>query len=251
MTTGHNSLDWMLAALLAWCCWSLAAEYRDAASRHEIFGARRPATAAPGGDAEVSEVAVPRQGYAPVLANLFPEAIPNSTPDPLGPSQITAGSLQLPVLHGLADLGSGLSALLSTGRGDRAQWTAPGESIGGYQLAAVSQTALVFTRDGMQYEASPGELRQERARRTPGRPAPPLAPQGRAGIERQRSTRSAPSGGPFRIGTEFRPGRFAADAGDGAADGTEFEGFVRRVRRTPFGEQHWWERTGGERQGGL
>lgn len=251
MTAERAGLDWILAALLAWCCWSLWMEYRSAAARHEIFGASRPAPAAPAGDAAPSEFAAPPRGHAPVLASLFQDASPNSAPGPAGPAQDPSAFPQLPVLHGLADLGNGPSALLSTGRGDRAQWTAPGEFVGEYQLAAVSQTVLVFLRDGVRYETSPGELRQNSAPRSPVRPVSPRARQGRAGFERRVSIRPAPSGGRFRIGTEFRPGRFAADAGDGAVDGTRFEGFVRRVRRTPFGEQHWWERTGGERQGGL
>ena len=37
-------------------------------------------------------------------------------------------------------------------------------------------------------------------------------------------------------------GRRAADPTDGVADGTESDGFTRRVRETPFGAQHWWEK---------
>ena len=36
-------------------------------------------------------------------------------------------------------------------------------------------------------------------------------------------------------------GRRAANPNDGVADGTVSQGWVRRVRKTPFGSQHWWE----------
>jgi len=36
-------------------------------------------------------------------------------------------------------------------------------------------------------------------------------------------------------------GRRAANPNDGVADGTASQGWVRRVRKTPFGSQHWWE----------
>ena len=37
-------------------------------------------------------------------------------------------------------------------------------------------------------------------------------------------------------------GRRSADPSDGVADGTESDGYTRRVRQTPFGAQHWWEK---------
>jgi hypothetical protein len=56
-------------------------------------------------------------------------------------------------------------------------------------------------------------------------------------------------GGKYSIGREIRPGVYAADPGDGAPDGTTHQGFVKRVRKTPFGAQAWWEKAAQGQEG--
>ena len=238
-------LDFALFALLTWACWDFAADYRQSAGRHAIFNSGTTAsetTASPG----LPQLAtVQATDYAAINGSLF------FIPERSGATESSSRSVvrmqpgPLPVLFGIADLGNGPSALLSPRRGERARWISPGEMAGEYRLQEISADRLVFTRDGRRFAASPAELRQGSDRRPEPRRASVVA-------GRQQAAGASRGGGPssrlstarsgYRIGTEFRPGRFAADAADGAADGTVFQGYVRRVRQTPFGAQHWWER---------
>ena len=245
MTARWKWIDLLLAVALAWGAWAFVAEVRAAAARAIIFQARQPE---PDVTASATVTAVPSlrsADYSSVWGQLFGSRLqaPDPRPPAGGPS-MDAG-LDLPLLYGVADLGNGPAALLATGAGQRAQWTSPGQEIGGYRLQSIDQTKLVFTRGEMRFEASPSELRKSRRRPAAARTL--QAPAHRAVREAQGSVATArrlPSGsGRFNIGAEFRPGRFAADAADGAADGIVYRGYVRRVRQTPFGSQHWWERA--------
>lgn len=152
-------------------------------------------------------------------------------------------SVALPRLFGVADLGNGPAALLAARPGMRAEWVRPGQPVGEFVLRSVSSDALVFLRSGRVVTATPEELRNPE--RTVTRAVPskrvnaPSTPATRVGNE---PAAGRPPGGRFRVGAEFRPGRFAADPNDGATDGTTSGGFVRRVHQSPFGAQHWWER---------
>ncbi len=239
-------LDFLLAALLAWGCWAVAAAYRDSASRDRIFDSESLRKDLPSAPRSPAATPVRSAAYASITRRLFfapPRAPGNDSPvRRVGPDE--AAPTRLPVLFGIADLGNGPSALLASAPGQRAQWISPGQGIGGYLLREISDTQLVFARGSRRFAASPEDLRTHRAR-LPTRPAgvggarsrPARSASRQAASARLPATRSG-----YRIGTEFRPGRFAADAGDGAEDGTVFEGYVRRVRETPFGAQHWWEK---------
>jgi hypothetical protein len=239
-------LDFLLAALLVLGCWAVVAQYRKSASRVRIFETEPVAKNIPASPAIPTAPPVYAADYVTISGRLFFVATRDAR---RGSSlerveAVGAGPALLPVLFGIADLGEGPSALLAAAPGARARWISPGASIGGYLLREISDTELVFARGGRSFAFSPTELRAGRVR-LPARPA------GAVGVRRPQSPRvsrapvtarlSATRNG-HRIGTEFRPGRFAADAGDGAGDGTVFEGYVRRVRETPFGEQHWWEK---------
>lgn len=165
----------------------------------------------------------------------------------LTPGAVGTDAPPLPWLYGIADLGSGPSALLSPGPGERAQWIAPGQEVGVFRLQEVSSTQLVFTFRGQRMAVPPASLRKggqtfQTARTVPARNSPGGQSAERAS-RREAPVRPPTRAGRYRVGAEFRPGRFGADAGDGATEGTLSEGFVRRVRQTPFGEQHWWERV--------
>lgn len=149
----------------------------------------------------------------------------------------------LPRLFGVADLGDGPAALLAARPGMRAEWVRPGQPVGEFVLRSVRSDALVFLRSGSVFTATPDELRN------PERTATRAVPSNRVNAPSPPATRigdeppaSRPPGGGYRVGTEFRPGRFAADPNDGATDGTTSGGYVRRVHHSPFGAQHWWER---------
>lgn len=149
----------------------------------------------------------------------------------------------LPRLFGIADLGDGPAALLAARPGMRAEWVRPGQPVGEFVLRSVSPAALVFLRSGIAVTATPEELREPERVATRAVPSnrvnAPSPPATRVGNE---TAARRPPGGEYRVGAEFRPGRFAADPNDGATDGTTSGGFVRRVHQSPFGAQHWWER---------
>ena len=245
MTARWKWIDLPLAAALLWSGWMFAAQVNRATDRATIFKGAQPAPDAPTGTSPAATRPVRVADYAPVWLRLFgpPTEATRSQPPALGRSMDSGGVL--PLLYGVADLGNGPAALLATGPGQRARWTAPGQEIGGYRLLSIDQTKLVFSRDGMRFEASPAELRDSRRPSRATRPVQAAATRTAGGVGRTIALDKGPSSGSgrFQVGAEFRPGRFAADAGDGATDGTEHEGYVRRVRQTPFGEQHWWEKA--------
>jgi hypothetical protein len=45
-----------------------------------------------------------------------------------------------------------------------------------------------------------------------------------------------------RIGPEIGPGRYAVVRGDDSPEGTEHNGLVKKVRKTPFGSSSGWEK---------
>lgn len=237
--------DFALFALLAWISWDFLSKYRQSAGRDSIF------EAASTGSQESVSPGLPQPStvraadYGAIAASLFFVPQGGGATGDAPPPVVEAPPGPLPVLFGVADLGDGPSALLSPRRGERARWTSPGEMIGEYRLQEISAGHLEFTRNGRRFAATPVELRAGSARRTESRRAPAAAHRQQAGGATRGgigSARLSTTATAYRIGTEFRPGRFAADAADGASDGTVFRGYVRRVRQTPFGEQHWWEK---------
>ena len=237
-------VDFLLVGVLACGCWMFALEFREAGLRSQIFDTG-PVPSAMGEPFDPRRDAPVRESDFAAVWSLLDAPSPTRRGfAPAASEPVGAPFQQLPMLFGVADLGAGPTALLSAGPGERAQWTVPGQTIGSFTLVQVSATELVFARDGRRIAATPAELR-EGPRRIASPPRASTAPRRLAGVPgiRTRSTPRPPNGtGRYRVGTEFRPGRFAADAADGATDGTVFEGYVRRVRETPFGTQHWWER---------
>ena len=141
------------------------------------------------------------------------------------------------MLSGIANLGDGPAALLAAQAGAKARWVAAGEQVGGYRLEAIQGDRLTFSLRGRRVIVSANDLQDEGRRRAAG-----PRPMGRIPASASALGGARPSRARYRIGAEFRPGRFAADATDGAPDGTVYEGYVRRVRQSPFGAQHWWEK---------
>ena len=237
--------DWLLAALLAWGCWAFFGAYGESAEREGIFDAESAMRQSAPAPVRPTLEAVQAEAYAALAGRLFfaPESGANAGPSVRETARGYSAPAPLPVLFGIADLGGGPTALLAPSEGAKAQWVSPGQSVGGFMLREIGDERLVFVRDGRRFAALPDELR-------PGRDRVPVRAAPIAGAHRRPATgtilpagtrRRSASGGRYSVGTEFRPGQFAADANDGVADGTVYEGYVRRVRKTPFGEQHWWE----------
>lgn len=235
--------DFALLAIIGLSCWNLAREFRTANLRYVIFedGAQQNEVA---GQAEASAPAALQAGdFSEIPESMLFRpgrggAVGSSS------TQVTQQtSVALPRLFGVADLGDGPAALLAARPGTRAEWVRPGQPVGEFVLRSVSSDALVFLRSGSVVTATPEELRN------PERPGARAVPSNRASAPSSPATRVAnaptarrPPGGEYRVGAEFRPGRFAADPNDGATAGTRSGGYVRRVHQSPFGAQHWWER---------
>ena len=236
-------LDLVLLALLGWGGWAAVLDYQEAAGRHGIF------ETSPGGSAPASSADMPTaapaqaEAYRAIADRLLFSADRTAAVQAVARDAGESTADALPVLHGIADLGAGPSALLAERPGMRAQWVRPGEAIGPYLLVSIGRDSLVLSRNGRRIETTATELRNpasraSRARQIGARTGPGFTPV--RTVARLPTVR--PANGRYRIGTEFRPGRFAADASDGAVDGTEYNGYVRRVQQSPFGAQHWWEK---------
>ena len=246
MKASFKWLDFLLAGLVAWGGWEVAAQYRAFASRNLIFDSepvRKDSLPVPRSPAPIPVRVADYKSSADRLFFIGQHAAGSGSPGS-SPVLDRAPPAPLPFLFGIADLGDGPSALLASEPGRRGRWISPGQSVGGYLLREIRDTELVFVRGGQRVVASAADLRAGRpavSRRQPAAIGPSPQPP-RAVVRRNAPARLATARSGYRIGTEFRPGRFAADARDGARDGTVFEGYVRRVRTTPFGEQHWWEK---------
>ena len=236
-------LDLAVLALLGWGGWAALLDYREAADRYGIFETS-PAGIAPASSADMPRTAPAQaEAYRAIADRMLFSA--DRTAAVRAVAREAGGSTAdaLPILHGIADLGDGPSALLAERPGMRAQWVRPGEAVGPYLLESIGRDSLVLSRNGRRIETTAAELRNpaSRAARTP-RVGSRTGSSSNLIRSVARPSTARPANGRYRIGTEFRPGRFAADAGDGAVDGTEYNGYVRRVQQSPFGAQHWWEK---------
>ena len=231
-----------LTALVCVCGWAVWIDARQASARHGIFGSEIAIRASGQVSAEPLARAVRPSAYSAISErNLFTaergtfrRSAPRSSRQP--PAD------PLPVLSGIVDLGDGPAALLAAGPEEKARWVAPGEDVGGYRLEAIQGDRLTLSFRGQRVSVSAKELQDEGRRRAARPRTASPRPVGRISSLSAAPSSSRPSRGRYRIGAEFRPGRFAADATDGAADGTVYGGYVRRVRQSPFGAQHWWEK---------
>ena len=229
----------ILVALGGWAVWSNAMK---SAARHEIF-----ASDAASRDLNQAPVEPLAAAVRPAAYSTISRRNPFSATRGARARSIPRGAGQrpadpLPVLSGIADLGDGPTALLASRTGEKPRWVSTGENVGGYRLEAIQGDRLTFSFRGHRVSVSAKDLQSEN-RREAVRPRAATASPSTLFPSRSSSSGTArPGRGRYRIGAEFRPGRFAADATDGATDGTVYEGYVRRIRQSPFGAQHWWEK---------
>lgn len=235
-------LEFGLALLVGWGGWAVWTGGKQAASRNEIFGTPAISPSAGQVAAEPLARAVRPAAYSAISSNNLFSARRGSVPRPTSRAAGRVPADPLPVLSGIANLGDGPAALLAAQAGARARWVATGEQVGGYRLESIQGDRLTFSFRGQRVSVSAKDL-QDEGRRSAARPrAASPRPVARTVASSSALGGGRPSRARYRIGTEFRPGRFAADATDGATDGTVYEGYVRRIHQSPFGAQHWWEK---------
>jgi hypothetical protein len=154
----------------------------------------------------------------------------------------------LPQLAGIVDFGGGPSALMTADAAKPPVWLAIGDKVGDFVFEGLEgediklkwkEESFTATKEQLSRPLEPAKrpssarnnARQPRAAR-PGQPAAAAAaPADLAGV-----------GQDNRIGPEIGPGRYAVVRGDDSPEGTEHEGLVKRVRKTPFGSTSWWEK---------
>jgi hypothetical protein len=153
----------------------------------------------------------------------------------------------LPQLSGLVDFGSGPSALMTVDAAKAPVWLAIGDKVGDFVFEGVEGEDIKLKWKEESFTATREQL--SRAPEPPRRPAArtsnarnPRSPQGPRPAAAAAPADLAGVGQDSRIGPEIGPGRYAVVRGDDSPEGTEHNGLVKRVRKTPFGSSSWWEK---------
>ena len=188
--------------------------------------------------------------YRPIVDRLLFSPDRNPVIEVEEPVEEKAERPAFPLLVGVMDFGDGPIAMMSeTARGTPLP-VAVGEKVGEFTFLAALNDRITLEWSGRKFEVGEGELTGAEASSSQSKPQRPRARQ-TAARRRSKAASSANLSGekPKSVSSKHyigRPlsgqtGRRAADPNDGVADGTASEGWVRRVRKTPFGSQHWWE----------
>ncbi|MBI1354891.1 MAG: hypothetical protein GC160_11135 [Acidobacteria bacterium] len=217
-------------------------------SRLEKYAGEAPAPDYP---AAAAAAALRPAAYMPIVDRLLFVKDRNPIVEVVVAEPVVEQRPALPLYSGLVDFGDGPLALMAPSNASDPAWIGIGEKVGDFTFQGLAEDGRVklawkdqqivvaqdeLTGEGGQPE--PGQPKKANNRRTPPKPGQPATPPPNANM-----TQPAPQtvGGQYNIGKELRPGVFAADPKDSTPDGTEFKGYVKRVRKTPFGSQSWWE----------
>ena len=188
--------------------------------------------------------------YRPIVDRLLFSPDRNPVIEVEEPVEEKAERPTFPLLVGVMDFGDGPIAMMSeTARGTPLP-VAVGEKVGEFTFLAALNDRITLEWSGRRFEVAHDELTG--AEGSSAKPKPTARVQRSAAARRQPKAASSTNlngekaksvstkhyvGPPLGV----RDDRRAADPNDGVADGTASEGWVRRVRKTPFGSQHWWE----------
>jgi hypothetical protein len=239
----------MLLGLLILGVAEFVHQVQGAQQRYALLRDPMPAKEAPVYPAPASPPRVRQRDYLPVVDRLLFSQDRNpvvevEVPPPAEVEQRPG----LPLLVGLMDLGSGPIAMMAATAKGTPRAVGIGEKVGEFTFLAAQGDTLTLEWKGQQFEATeaeltgangaePGSKSRVQKRKAPRRPAPKSSTQ--LGSDKSKSVSTKHYIGPPLSG---QVGRRSADPSDGVADGTESDGFTRRVHQTPFGAQHWWEK---------
>ncbi len=244
----------LLAALFVWGCLVLRGQYERARQRYEIFDVSAGTGEPPVMPAPAEAPDVRAATYAAISQRLLLSRDRNPVIEVIVPDEPETERPQPPLLGGVVDLGDGPLALMAPDADTPPRWTGVGEKVGEYTLQAFAEDTLTLSWNGESIELPQSELaavkfaRRERetaSRRTAGvGSANRKTAASRSGESASNLAASSEAieKGKYVIGKQLSSGGYAADPNDGAQDGVEYKGYVRRVRKTPFGAQHWWEK---------
>lgn len=223
--------------------------YLDARGRYELLDrftdARQPPGFPPPGDPR----AVRQADYMPIVERLLFFADRNPIVVVEAPEVEEVVRPALPILSGLVDFGDGLSALMSPAANVQPEWIKVGDKVGEYVFngldgeqvkLAWNEEEIVVGQDSLKAREAAEPTRTRKRQAAAGRGGG-SAPAGSAAAP-QAAANVSGSNQDARVGAEFMPGRFRVTGGDDSPDGTVHKGHVKRVRKTPFGSQSWWEK---------
>lgn len=222
----------------------LKVRYEQARGRDRIFSALSTPK-------EVPEAAPPpaprrlRQGdYLPIVRRHLLTKDRNATIEVIIEPEAPPQQPPLPVLGGLVNFGDGPMALMAA-NGDAPKWVGVGEKIGDWVLKGVDrETFSLSWSDGtVKIDQSKLAGAVERPPTAKARGAAAAAAGAPAATSASLSAEKPKGvGGKYNIGAEIRPGVHRADPKDDSPEGTESDGFVKVVRRSPFGTTAWWKK---------
>jgi hypothetical protein len=230
-------LNFALLVLLGLTGWRIWQTWEQARAREgTVLGqAPEPVPAPPAPAVEVPEpvVAADYIDIAELLIfvsdrNPFIE-IDVAPPKPLPP---------MPVAHGVLDLGSGPTAILSERAGDPQQGYRAGDYVGDLLLVGVTVRELIFEWEGEHVRRTVNELRPETEDQpraaTPSPTAPAVAKPKSTVLSASPASKARPS----EIG--MGGGDRACQQGDTSPPGTVTDGYRKVVTESPFGLSCRW-----------
>ena len=188
--------------------------------------------------------------YRPIVDRLLFSPDRNPVIEVAEPVEEKSERPAFPLLVGVMDFGDGPIAMMSETARGTPRPVALGEKVGDFKFLAVSRDHITLEWSGRKFEVGEDELtgakassappkaKRARTQRTAARRPSKAASSANLSGEKPKSVSSKHYIGPPLTG---QSGRRAADPNDGVTDGTESDGWLRRVRKTPFGSQHWWE----------
>jgi hypothetical protein len=144
---------------------------------------------------------------------------------------------ELPVLHGVMNLGDGVIAMMSENSGASQGTYREGESIGEFKLVKITPNRITFEWDGKEISKSANELRG-----SPGASASKAKAAAKPQPEAAKVA-AAPPPPPAKPGSGKDVGgrERACQPGDTTPDGTVVDGFVKRTVYSPMGAVCLWE----------
>lgn len=234
MTRKLHLLNLTLAALLALAGWQIRQRWLEAREREKRVLGRQPEAAAPVIEPPLRPPEpAPASAYLEVAQRLLfsrdrnPDVIIEmAAPKPMPP---------LPVAHGILDLGSGPTAILSERPGQNQRAYRIGERIGEFTLTDVTASELAFVWEGKEIRKKLEELKPPEAPPAAEAPAPAAAKPKTAPV----ATTSTIASGPSDI--DMGGGMRACRQGDTSPPGTVMNGYKKVVSQTPFGQVCRWE----------
>ena len=238
-------LNLVLLAVLVAGTAELYRRTNDARQRYDIFEKTGPGQGTHALSRPDKRAAVRPSDYIAVVDRLLFSKDRNPIVTVELPPPEVADRPDLPLFIGLMDLGNGPIALMASDSKETPKPVARGEKVGEFTFVEAHEDSITFQWQDETIEVSQAELKgspiqaagtSQNLRRSAA-VRPPAASTTRLGPQREGQV-----GGRYNIGPELagRPGVHGSDPKDTSPHGTEQEGFVKTVKKTPFGSQSWW-----------